>query len=255
MTVATETSLTFTTGANTSQGRIDFANFLRDAAIAAGMTLFDSYGDGTNENRVMSYPLNPSGTGYTLLNVNGAYISSVTQYASWSVGTHTGTNASVTQSVTVTSSSSMLIKSYAHPELRGFNLFRNGVFNQRVFHGSPLNLYPDWTTTYPNNIFFHATNVSDIQAYLLATNIANLPTSSSMGIDGITQTVANARTGRTRARVFNFAENTYGASSGIFSDDVILVASSSNLPLESLAIGGYKVIYASGSGGIAIRIS
>lgn len=256
MAIATETTSNFTTGVNSSQGRIDFANFIRDCAIAAGMSTFDSFGDGNTETRVMSYPLNPSGTGYTALIVTGSYSLTATSYGSWTAGsTHTGSNSSVAQSINITAASSMLVKSYNHPEFRGFNLFANGAFNRRVFQGSPLNLYPDWTTTYPNNISFLSNNVTDVQAYLLATNACNLPNGVAMGVDAIAQTLANARTGRTRARVFNMAENLYGASSGVFSNDVILVAGSAFLPLEALSSGGYKVVYASTNGGIALRVS
>lgn len=128
MTNATITK-TSTTGTLTT---LLIANYVRDALISVGYTVFDSYTSGSTEVRVMALNLSGAtkGTVYLQVTVGSNGSMSTTLHEAWNTTSRTGTNSLASNGI-ATSNNTTAIYFYAvnHPEFKGLVLEQGAMQN------------------------------------------------------------------------------------------------------------------------------
>lgn len=256
-----------TVPSNTSQAqRQAFLSTLSTAMVASGATFVESVVvDASIDYSVWSYPIYPSGNQYIRIQATASgsgYIMTQTMFDTWNTSTHTGTNAGLAQTVTLSAAASgatsILLRASNNLETPCINISLNGVFTGRILMVKPMNVPSGWLGKYA--MMGHISDTIGLDLYPSAVNGGNIPIGINSRIQCISQaiTAANARTGNIKyfAGLLYWWTNAYGDSFGPLSRDVALAHGSALNPLETISPDGkFRNIWASTNFSIMVRIA
>ena len=267
MAIATFASFS-NTPPNTSQAsRQAWLATLSSAMVAAGGTFVESVVvDAANDYSVWSFPRSPSGLQYVRAQATASssnYAFAVTMFDSWNTQTHTGTNASFTQTATLGGAASgSIVSSFVasnNPEMPCVNIHLGGTWVYRIIMINPQNVPADWLGNY--SMIAHSNDTANLDIYPSAVNGGNLAinVNSRLNLDAIPKTVANARTGKLKyfAGLVSWWMNTAaGECFGPCNSDVAYAHGSALNPLDTISDDGkFRTIWASANFSIMVRIA